>query len=135
MAAAQLTGEASPRLVAAALLKHQFLQAVQHVKSGLPSAANSDNATKLQFYALFKFIHHGQCSEPEPSSFDFTKHAKWYAAQKLSWPCQRNSSFIFAHIDRRSAYHGLNTDSKADAMREYVALVCGVDPTWSLPSV
>ncbi len=67
---------APSRLLAAALLRAQFDAAVAHLKSS-SSGGSSDNTTKLKLYALFKFIHHGPCSDPEPSSFDFTKHAKW----------------------------------------------------------
>ena len=65
------------RLAAAALLRAQFAAAVQHVKAGLPSSSSSDNDTKLQFYALYKYASQGTCTQAEPSSFDFTAHAKW----------------------------------------------------------
>ena len=65
------------RLLGAAALRDDFNAAVSHVQSGGASGAGDDQDTKLKFYALFKAAGEGTCTTPEPSSFDFVKHAKW----------------------------------------------------------
>ncbi|CAE7771586.1 ACBD6 [Symbiodinium sp. KB8] len=95
------------RMLAAASLRAAFQSAVEHVQSGALAGSADSQDTKLKFYALFKASASGTCKEKEPSSFDFVKHAKW------------------------SAWAGLGTITRADAMREYIALVRSLDAAWN----
>ncbi|XP_054837528.1 acyl-CoA-binding domain-containing protein 6 [Eublepharis macularius] len=92
----------SPRFLTS--LTEQFERAAQRVPT-LAAAAPKEQL--LYLYARYKQVKCGSCNTPKPGFFDFEGKQKW------------------------EAWKALGDASPEQAMREYIATVKKLDPTWN----
>ncbi|XP_062990538.1 acyl-CoA-binding domain-containing protein 6 [Elgaria multicarinata webbii] len=85
-------------------LTEQFERAAQRV-AALVAAASKEQL--LYLYARYKQVKCGTCNTPKPGFFDFEGKQKW------------------------EAWKALGDTSSEQAMRDYVATVKKLDPTWN----
>ncbi|XP_060088591.1 acyl-CoA-binding domain-containing protein 6 isoform X2 [Heteronotia binoei] len=92
----------SPQLLLS--LAEQFERAAQRVPA---LAAVAPKEQLLYLYARYKQVKCGSCNTPKPGFFDFEGKQKW------------------------EAWKALGDTSPEQAMREYIATVKKLDPTWN----
>nr|XP_056700510.1 acyl-CoA-binding domain-containing protein 6 [Euleptes europaea] len=95
-------GRSSPRLLPG--LPEQFERAAQRVPA-LTAVAPKEQL--LYLYARYKQVKCGSCNTPKPGFFDFEGKQKW------------------------EAWKALGDTSPEQAMREYIATVKKLDPSWN----
>jgi len=91
-------------------LEDQFKAALAYVQGESTDKTSNrvqlSNETKLQFYALFKQVTKGKCTEKPPSRLQVVNRAKW------------------------AAWNDLGNMSKEDAIRTYVDTLLKSDPNF-----
>ncbi|KAH7485430.1 hypothetical protein KRP22_006581 [Phytophthora ramorum] len=76
----------------------------------------SDNAAKLELYALFKQAHAGQNATSRPGLLDFVGRAKWDAWKRLGDMSQDDAQRKYiAIIDELAAQHGAQDAEAAES--------------------